>query len=276
MTITGPPLSPSTSKKSKSDNVLLKPLYRDLKLTNKTTAAHDTLLQGSPGVLNLSQHGMCDIAGIYLAYGVPIEIKRLSPLCLRLTCNGTSISLTEGFDHLGSSIWLSALALIGWIAANGKVLLRDRQILELGSGIGVVGLFAGAYASPQNVRLTDGAHMLVSLEEHNVQLNPSVRGQCDVLEWGSGKVDSADVILAAHCVYRNNKEDFLRAVLDHLRPGGSLYMVNPLDSTQAGIDVLLYALKEHGEACLEEITINYYKYADSFHKTLLLISFQRL
>eukprot|EP00961_Rhodomonas_salina_P190121 2565144-Rhodomonas_salina.2 len=80
---------------------------------------------------------------------------------------------------------------------------------------------------------------------------PSVCRRATVghLDWGHGDTDTTryDIVIASDCVFNATAADFLEAVLQHVKPGGDLFIVNPPEPGRPGMDKLVYALAEHGE-----------------------------
>ncbi|EKX40950.1 hypothetical protein GUITHDRAFT_142351 [Guillardia theta CCMP2712] len=240
----------------------------------------DTLLQPNPCTLYKLQEngellGMKDIVGGFRAFGQLVKLERVSPLIRRVAVGPATIQIAEAPAHdIGGSIWLSSIALCGWMAAGGRKELCGKVVLELGSGVGVAGVFAASCCSPARAILSDGTQSLVGLCQFNVELN-GCAASCYRLDWGGdvvlGEEEKADVILAADCIYRTNADAFLRAVLDHLKPGGRLFLVNPPEENRTGIDEFIYKLWEHGDLEWKRIRVEH----DGYVKSLLFIQFQR-
>ncbi|KAF8974677.1 putative methyltransferase-domain-containing protein [Flammula alnicola] len=86
---------------------------------------------------------------------------------------------------------------------TGPERIKNKNVLELGSGTGLVGLVVGAFTTA-NVWITDQAPLL-PIMNRNVSLN-NLAGRVNVAElnWGSPmttNIPRPDVILAADCVY---------------------------------------------------------------------------
>lgn len=89
-----------------------------------------------------------------------------------------------------------------YITRRGKDYIKDRIILELGSGTGLVGIVAGTLGG--RVWITDQGPLL-NVMRKNVRMN-KLEGQVKVAElnWGSllpRDLPRPDLILAADCVY---------------------------------------------------------------------------
>lgn len=70
----------------------------------------------------------------------------------------------------GLSTWQAALVLSEWCASN-KSFFKGKTILELGSGLGLVGLSLALNCEPKHVVLTDCHQKVLKLLSQNVTLN---------------------------------------------------------------------------------------------------------
>ncbi|KAI0366381.1 hypothetical protein BV20DRAFT_1055672 [Pilatotrama ljubarskyi] len=100
----------------------------------------------------------------------------------------------------GGIAWPAGEVLAGYIARKGG--LHGKNVLELGSGTGLVGLVAGKLGA--RVCITDQAPLL-GIMKHNVSLN-DLDAAVYVMElnWGEpipADLPRPDLILAADCVY---------------------------------------------------------------------------
>ncbi|CAK0891021.1 unnamed protein product [Prorocentrum cordatum] len=76
----------------------------------------------------------------------------------------------EGSDVLGSRVWPCAASMCSWLREHA-VQVESSNVLEVGSGTGVVGLFAAALGAA-HVTLSDGGpQSLERLARHNVAVN---------------------------------------------------------------------------------------------------------
>ncbi|KAJ7774213.1 putative methyltransferase-domain-containing protein [Mycena maculata] len=102
----------------------------------------------------------------------------------------------------GGVAWPAGEVLAQYLVKQGSISLQGKNILELGSGTGLVGLVAGMLGG--NVYLTDQAPLLNIMRE-NVAMN-KLSSRCVVTELNWGELVPADiprpnVILVADCVY---------------------------------------------------------------------------
>jgi hypothetical protein len=96
-----------------------------------------------------------------------------------------SVALQNSVDQVGLDIWESATDLIcRYILANAH-LVRDRQVIELGAGVGVVSMLA-AKLGARTVVCTDYDPVVLSLASHNSELN-QVKHRCvfEQYDWDS-------------------------------------------------------------------------------------------
>ena len=148
-------------------------------------------------------------------------------------------------------------------SAHYKSSIRDKDVLELGSGVGAVG-FTCAMLGAASVTLTDRDDATLSLMHTNARINgfydlqesndsQSNNDDCEVsihkLDWGDGStyinhhydlVIAADVLyLPEHCVALPD------AVVAHLKPGGKVVVACGL--RRAGlIDLLVEEFRKKG------------------------------
>jgi hypothetical protein len=83
----------------------------------------------------------------------------------------------------GCRLWDSGVALSRWLCTRGEPDLLDKDVLELGSGVGMVGLVAARKA--RRVRLTDGEPRLLPNLRHNAAQAAKLVAQA------SARVDTA-------------------------------------------------------------------------------------
>ncbi|KAF9817674.1 hypothetical protein IEO21_03330 [Rhodonia placenta] len=116
-----------------------------------------------------------------------------------------TVSITLAVDAspgCGGIAWPAGEVLSRYIARKGPAYFKDKTVLELGSGTGLVGLVAAKLGAPR-VWLTDQAPLLATMRR-NTALNglaPPVR--VAELNWGAPLplLPRPDVVLAADCVY---------------------------------------------------------------------------
>ena len=79
----------------------------------------------------------------------------------------------------GCRLWDSGVALSRWLCTRGEPDLLDKEVLELGSGVGMVGLVAARKA--RRVRLTDGEPRLLPNLRHNAAQAAPLAAQAECL-----------------------------------------------------------------------------------------------
>ncbi|EJD53919.1 hypothetical protein AURDEDRAFT_110616 [Auricularia subglabra TFB-10046 SS5] len=102
----------------------------------------------------------------------------------------------------GGIAWPAGEVLSRYLVARKADQLRDRRVVELGSGTGLVGLVAGLLGA--RVAVTDQAQLLPLLSK-NVALNGLDAAVCVAeLDWAAPvpkDMYDPDILLAADCVY---------------------------------------------------------------------------
>ncbi|KAF8916809.1 putative methyltransferase-domain-containing protein [Mucidula mucida] len=103
----------------------------------------------------------------------------------------------------GGIVWPAGQILSNYLVLKGSDYVRDKTILELGSGTGLVGIVA-ALLGAKDVWITDQAPLLEIMKK-NVLMNKTTSA-CRVAElnWGEPipvDIPLPDIILAADCVY---------------------------------------------------------------------------
>ena len=115
----------------------------------------------------------------------------------------------------GVVVWDAAIVLAKYLEINTDM-VRDMEVVELGSGTGAVGLCAGVLGAKQ-VILTDLEELVVFLS-HNIELNTEVtRVSALALEWGNNAnietvmnmVTRVDLVLVSDCVFYEESLDDL-------------------------------------------------------------------
>ena len=179
--------------------------------------------------------------------------------------DGVVVKLREERDNesvplrTGCRVWSCARLLSSWLAspAIASTFVRDRDVLELGAGVGAVGLTCAALGA-SSVTMTDRDPATLSLSHANAQINGHYSGvsPCDVsviaLDWddvssylsdetnGYGLIVAADALyLPEHCA------SLPRAVAAHVAPGGVVVIACGL--RRAGLlEELVAQLRECG------------------------------
>jgi predicted nicotinamide N-methyase len=134
-----------------------------------------------------------------------------------LTVNNVDFSVqqvqrgeVEGTYGTGATVWPAAMVLVKYLEKN-PTLLKDKKVVDLGSGTGVTSV-ASAILGATNVVCTDGEENVVRLASDNInhayneirKVESSLSERIIVKKywWGDGsmKDDDCDVVLVADCV----------------------------------------------------------------------------
>ncbi|KAI1792969.1 putative methyltransferase-domain-containing protein [Ganoderma leucocontextum] len=139
-----------------------------------------------------SIHNQCIKLSFHTAPDIQDDTDLPAPITINLAVDAS--------PGCGGIAWPAGEVLSSYIAHKGS--LRGKNVLELGSGTGLVGLIAGHLGA--RVWITDQAPLL-DIMKRNVALN-SLDGRVAVAElnWGEpipGSIPKPDLILAADCVY---------------------------------------------------------------------------
>ena len=159
--------------------------------------------------------------------------------------NGRELNVRQFSDYFFSSgcrVWDASAALARWILQQ-EVCIAKRDVLELGAGVGLVGV-AAAYAMATRVVLTDNEALLLPNLRHNIKLfessssgqrmaryNNLAKLEVSPLDWSDPSADlvaahgTFDVILASDVVYSSGAvAGLVGAIRALLKPDGTLFM----------------------------------------------------
>ncbi|XP_064819652.1 uncharacterized protein LOC135537411 [Oncorhynchus masou masou] len=148
---------------------------------------------------------------------------------------GHKINIVEAMDSHGGVIWPAALALCNYLETNTDVIdLKGKQVLELGSGTGLVSIVASLLGA--QVTATDLPDVLSNLR-YNLLRNTRGRSkytpEVTALSWGPEvertyprSVYRYDYVLAADVVYHHDLEELLVTMKYFCRPGNTLIWAN--------------------------------------------------
>ncbi|KAF5320714.1 hypothetical protein D9619_001039 [Psilocybe cf. subviscida] len=118
--------------------------------------------------------------------------------------NPLSISLVvDAAPGCGGLAWPAGQILASYLVQKGPEYLANKNIIELGSGTGLVGLAIGAFPS-SHTWITDQAPLLPIMEKNVAINNRTDTVHVAELNWGSPvppEIPRPDIILAADCVY---------------------------------------------------------------------------
>lgn len=163
----------------------------------------------------------------------------------------------------GWTVWGSSVILARFLEARGS-LLAAQEVMELGAGCGVAGLWAAARAGPARVWLTDFNEHTVANLRRNVAANAACCAPCEVsaMDWddeatwptepGGSEARTLPVVIGADLVYKRSYARKLAAVLDRVvQPGGRFILATP--GQREGLPTLVQTLQRAGWVCEEEL-----------------------
>lgn len=272
-----------------------------------TTAARglrvgDTLMQSNPfqgqGIAYIAPGSagvafrISDFVGEFSSPGLPpFTVEKMGPMKKLISYGGSVFEMEENSMAkcgTGGGIWLSSLLIVSWLLENPGW-FAGKSVLELGGGAGLGGIAVSlAPFEAASVLITDHEPELIALITQNVEGNRremsgmdgppplTARVTVGLLDWGLGDTDTTryDIVIASDCVFNATAADFLTAVLQHVKPGGDLFIVNPPEPGRPGMDKLIYALGEHGDVETQTTQITMATMGDagnSYQKKLMMV-----
>lgn len=137
----------------------------------------------------------------HVSFPVPIPGEKATAV---VTCRVASV-----FNEVGLKIWEAGWFLAEYVIAHHE-LFDGKNVLELGTGVGITGLALAASCSPRHLLLTDYAPNVMQNLRYNVEINENAF-RCPVsvetLDWDTwepsdeGSVLRPDILLAGDCAY---------------------------------------------------------------------------
>lgn len=185
-----------------------------------------------------------------------------------LTLRVEEVPYSDG--GLGHNVWDASIALAIWLARNNNAIL-GKDVLELGSGVGMGGLAAGAIGA-KHVTLSEvvmsesdsdfgGAGLLRQLNENAVLNELADVTQVEELNW-EDCLDAEytprkafSVIIGSDLVHEEvySMRSLVAAVTSFTSEGGIAYIMST--KGRPGVDQLPHALEPWGEVSNEEFTL---------------------
>lgn len=129
-----------------------------------------------------------------------------------------------GNEFFGEYIWPTPLFMCEFLKRNSE-LVKGKRVLELGSGTGIVGLYA-AKLGAAHVTLTD----FIDFNIEGIKRNIKDNGLEQVTEprwfqWGTSLGEQWDVIIGCDVVYPvMDKPILIKAIKTHLKPGAKFIL----------------------------------------------------
>lgn len=131
-----------------------------------------------------------------------------------------------GNEFYGEYVWPAGLFMCDFLKRNPE-LVKGKRVLELGSGTGIVGLYA-AKLGAAHVTLTD----FIDFNIEVIKLNIKENGLEQTVEprwfrWGTNLGEKWDVILGSDVTYPNMDHPALwKAIKTHLKPDGQCVLAH--------------------------------------------------
>jgi predicted nicotinamide N-methyase len=125
-----------------------------------------------------------------------------------------------------ADLWNSGIGLARWVRATR--ILEHKRVLELGCGIGIVGIAAAQCGAV--VTMTDNAQEALLFAAYNVKHNcPSAPIELRLLDWRNpGEIGPYDAIVGADILYERSDFDALFTLFkDLLAPRGIVLLTDP-------------------------------------------------
>ena len=165
----------------------------------------------------------------------------------------------EAQSTVGFLLWGSATVLCNWLCRQPRGCWHGKRVLEIGAGLGLVGLLAAQRCTPKEIVMTDFQRDILENLKHNVALNfggssgrgdgggggeeegsgvasaagPSVlvrKFDWDEIDGHAWARDRFDVIIGSDLICEaSNGRGVTRSLRRLLKPGGHgvAYLVNP-------------------------------------------------
>jgi len=125
-----------------------------------------------------------------------------------------------GNEFYGEYVWPASLVMCEFLKRNPE-LVKGKRVLELGSGTGIVGLYA-AKLGAEHVTLTD----FIDFNIENIKLNIKENGLEGMVEprwfqWGTNLGENWDIVIGSDLTYpAMDLSALVKAIKTHLKPDG--------------------------------------------------------
>ena len=190
---------------------------------------------------------MDDIEKDYQTEIEPITVSGRTLQCLRIAdldeiiIQGLESNDDNMFDlPFWGKIWEASILLAAYLTA--QPVLPGRKILEIGTGLGVSGLFAAAHG--HQVTLSDHTEEILKFIRANVLLNDLHNVSIINVDWREPAGEQRyDWIVGAEVIYhRPTYDDLVRFLLQTLKPHGTIFLAK---STSLPADTFFAKLTQH-------------------------------
>lgn len=144
--------------------------------------------------------------------------------CEGLENESVTIRMADQLDSVGLTSWRAGFTLADFISANPE-LMRGKQCLELGSGVGLTGIVFAKLNLAKRLVLSDYTTEVLNNMRSNIELNGVPSVEAIQLDWDLLEDPSTDpyelvpftpdILMAADCVYDTVLSEKLASVLSH-------------------------------------------------------------
>ena len=188
-----------------------------------------------------------DIEKDYKTEIVPITVSERSLRCLRIADLDEIILDQLGAGGLNGTelpywgkIWEASILLAAYLMA--QPVIPGRQILEIGTGLGVSGLFAAACG--HDVTLSDHKKEIIRFIRANILLNELDHVPVIDVDWTKPASNQLfDWIVGSEVVYhRQTYDSLVQFFLQTLKPHGTIFLAK---STSLPADAFFSKLTQH-------------------------------
>lgn len=150
-------------------------------------------------------------------------VKNIEPFIADLEQNKQ-----EGFENFPFwvKIWEASIVLTDRLVHMG--LSKDQNILELGAGMGITGLFLGAFG--YRVTITDNNRDALALIEENAAHNKIKNLKVRQLDWHNPQMAGPfDMICGSELIYKkSNVEPVINIIANMLKPKGTAHLAHDI------------------------------------------------
>jgi predicted nicotinamide N-methyase len=133
---------------------------------------------------------------------------------------------------LWSKIWEAAIVLADYLA--GITVDPERRFLEIGCGLGLVGIVASSFG--HRVTMTETNAHALDFARANAEINsPATKSNLEILklDWNRPRLRGVfDTIVGSEIVYNErNYQPIIRLLKTYLRPGGEIILAEGIKKT---------------------------------------------
>lgn len=136
----------------------------------------------------------------------------------------SSSAVTDEQIPYWAELWPSALALAEFLAEN-IVLIKGRNVLELGCGLGLPAIVAGMLEA--KVTLTDYLQAPLDFAKKNWELNIQSPAQFEIVDWRNiAEIPNYQIILASDIAYEQRSYESIINTLDMFCNSGATVILS--------------------------------------------------